>query len=322
MDKPKQYKPLRLAPCLRSYLWGGTRLRKEYNKIGDGVIAESWELSVRRDGMTHIAAGEHAGEPLDTLLCSDFTGMAGSRCPAGTFPLLIKLIDARQDLSVQVHPSDATARREDGEQGKTEMWYVVDCEPDSALYLGFSRAVTPEELTERAQNGTICEVLNRVHVHPGDVFFVTPGTIHAIGAGILIAEIQQNSNTTFRVYDYHRIGADGKPRPLHLRRAAEVLCCTPSDPSAHALSPCPPDGVQEVLLCEFFRVRRAAVKSQIDLSTDRGSFAHLLCVRGAGSIRCGGEDLPLRQGDSYFLPAALGKYTVCGRCEILLSELA
>lgn len=155
MEEQKRYEPLRLEPCLRSYLWGGTRLREEYNKTGDGVIAESWELSVRGDGMSRIASGEHSGEPLEKLLRSDFAGMAGTRCPEETFPLLIKLIDARRDLSVQVHPSDAAARRENGEQGKTEMWYVVDCEPGSTLYLGFSRAVTPEELTERARNGTI-----------------------------------------------------------------------------------------------------------------------------------------------------------------------
>ena len=158
-------------------------------------------------------------------------------------------------------------------------------------------------------------------MHPGDVFFVTPGTIHAIGAGILVAEIQQNSDTTFRVYDYNRVGADGKPRQLHLRRAAEVLRYAPSDPAADTLPPCPPDGVQEVLRCEFFRVRRAAVKTHVELSTDSGSFTHLLCVRGAGSLCCGGKDYPLRQGDSYFLPAALGGYAVRGGCEILLSEI-
>lgn len=319
MEEQKRYEPLRLEPCLRSYLWGGTRLREKYNKTGDGVIAESWELSVRGDGMTRIASGEHSGEPLEKLLRSDFAGMAGTRCPEETFPLLIKLIDARRDLSVQVHPSDATARRENGEQGKTEMWYVVDCEPGSTLYLGFSRAVTPEELTERARNGTICEVLNRVRVHPGDVFFVTPGTIHAIGAGILVAEIQQNSDTTFRVYDYNRVGADGKPRQLHLERAAEVMNYAPMPGAADTLSPCPPDGVQEVLTCEYFRVCRAEVKTRISLSTDGGSFTHLMCVRGEGSILCGGNVYPFRQGDSYFLPAALGEYAVDGDGSLVLS---
>ena len=319
MEESRKYEPLRLKPCLRSYLWGGTRLREEYHKTGAGIIAESWELSVRSDGPTLIGSGAHCGESLADILCADPVGMAGTRCGVAPFPLLIKLIDAQKDLSVQVHPSDASACREKGEQGKTEMWYVVDCEPESTLFLGFSRAVTPDELRQRAQDGTICEVLNRVSVCPGDVFFVRPGTVHAIGAGILVAEIQQNSDTTFRVYDYNRLGADGKPRQLHLERAIEVMNCAPAQGAADTLLPCPPDGVQEVLTCEYFRVRRAEVKRRIDLSTEGGSFTHLMCVRGAGDILCGGRNYPLRQGDSYFLPAALGEYAVEGDGSFVLS---
>ena len=319
MEESRKYEPLRLKPCLRSYLWGGTRLREEYHKTGAGIIAESWELSVRSDGPTLIDSGAHCGESLADILCADPVGMAGTRCGVAPFPLLIKLIDAQKDLSVQVHPSDASACREKGEQGKTEMWYVVDCEPESTLFLGFSRAVTPDELRQRAQDGTICEVLNRVAVHPGDVFFVRPGTVHAIGAGILVAEIQQNSDTTFRVYDYNRLGADGKPRQLHLERAIEVMNCAPAQGAADTLLPCPLDGVQEVLTCEYFRVRRAEVKRRIDLSTEGGSFTHLMCVRGGGDILCGGRNYPFRQGDSYFLPAALGEYAVEGDCSLLLS---
>lgn len=319
MEESRKYEPLRLKPCLRSYLWGGTRLREEYHKTGAGIIAESWELSVRSDGPTLIGSGAHCGESLADILRADPVGMAGTRCGVAPFPLLIKLIDAQKDLSVQVHPSDASACREKGEQGKTEMWYVVDCEPESTLFLGFSRAVTPDELRQRAQDGTICEVLNRVSVCPGDVFFVRPGTVHAIGAGILVAEIQQNSDTTFRVYDYNRLGADGKPRQLHLERAIEVMNCAPAQGAADTLLPCPLDGVQEVLTCEYFRVRRAEVKTRISLATDGESFTHLMCVRGEGNIVCGGKVYPFRQGDSYFLPAALGEYAVEGDCSLLLS---
>ena len=319
MEETKKYEPLRLKPCLRSYLWGGTRLRGEYHKTGEGVIAESWELSVRADGQTYIDSGEHCGESLADVLRADPVGMAGTRCGIAPFPLLIKLIDAQKDLSVQVHPSDASACREKGEQGKTEMWYVVDCKPESTLFLGFSRAVTPDELRRRAKDGTICEVLNRVAVHPGDVFFVRPGTVHAIGAGILVAEIQQNSDTTFRVYDYNRLGADGKPRQLHLERAAEVMNYAPMHRAADTLPPCPPDGVQDVLTCEYFRVRRAEVKTRISLATDGESFTHLMCVRGEGNIVCGGKVYPFRQGDSYFLPAALGEYAIEGDGSLVLS---
>ena len=156
-------------------------------------------------------------------------------------------------------------------------------------------------------------------VHPGDVFFVRPGTVHAIGAGILVAEIQQNSDTTFRVYDYNRLGADEKPRQLHLERAAEVMNYAPMHRAADTLPPCPPDGVQEVLTCEYFRVRRAEVKTRISLATDGESFTHLMCVRGEGKILCGGKVYPFRQGDSYFLPAALGEYAVEGDGSLVLS---
>lgn len=321
MEQPREYEPLRLAPCLRSYLWGGTRLRREYHKAGEGVIAESWELSVRADGETRIDSGAHKGESLAAALRADPTGMAGARCGTEPFPLLIKLIDAQKDLSVQVHPSDETACRGNGEQGKTEMWYVIDCAPDSSLYLGFSRTVTPEEFLSRAKDGTIGEVLNRVSVHPGDVFFVRPGTVHAIGAGILVAEIQQNSDTTFRVYDYDRLGADGKPRALHLDRAAAVTDYAPVPNAADTLPPCPPDGVQEVMTCEYFRVRRAAVKTHVALSAVPGSFTHLLCVRGKGSLICNGKEYAFRQGDSWFLPAAFGAYEVRGKCELLLTSV-
>lgn len=174
MEETKKYEPLRLKPCLRSYLWGGTRLRGEYHKTGEGVIAESWELSVRADGQTYIDSGEHCGESLADVLRADPAGMAGTRCGIAPFPLLIKLIDAQKDLSVQVHPSDAAACREKGEQGKTEMWYVVDCRPESTLFLGFSRAVTPDELRRRAKDGTICEVLNVWRYTPATYFSCAP----------------------------------------------------------------------------------------------------------------------------------------------------
>ena len=197
------------------------------------------------------------------MSCAPIPSVAGARCGIAPVPLLIKLIDAQKDLSVQVHPSAPAAKK--GEQGKTEMWYVVDCRPESTLFLGFSRAVTPDELRRRAKDGTICEVLNRVAVHPGDVFFVRPGTVHAIGAGILVAEIQQNSDTTFRVYDYNRLGADGKPRKLHLERAAEVMNYAPMHRAADTLPLCPRTAC-EVLTCELFP--RPPRGMRISLATD------------------------------------------------------
>ena len=310
MEETKKYEPLRLKPCLRSYLWGGTRLRGEYHKTGEGVIAESWELSVRADGQTYIDSGEHCGESLADVLRADPVGMAGTRCGIAPFPLLIKLIDAQKDLSVQVHPSDASACREKGEQGKTEMWYVVDCKPESTLFLGFSRAVTPDELRRRAKDGTICEVLNRVAVHPGDVFFVRPGTLHAIGKGIVVAEVQQNSNVTYRVYDYGRVGADGKPRALHVKQALEVMRRTP--PEQHDFSP-------HLAKCDYFTVD--VVAGGHTGTADESSFVSLLITEGEGRLTCGGETVQAKKGDSFFITAGSGAYALTGSCKALLTTV-
>ena len=189
------YTPLKLRPCYKESLWGGSRLKREFNKAdAPEVAAESWELSCHPDGLSRIKGGPHDGADLVSMGALDRDGFWGRACPAGEFPLLVKLIDARRELSVQVHPSDETALP--GERGKAEMWYIVDCAPQAALYLGFSRKISREEFLHRAEDGTVCQVLNRVPVSRGDVFYILPGTIHAIGAGILIAEIQQNSNTT------------------------------------------------------------------------------------------------------------------------------
>ena len=317
MEETKKYEPLRLKPCLRSYLWGGTRLRGEYHKTGEGVIAESWELSVRADGQTYIDSGEHCGESLADVLRADPAGMAGTRCGIAPFPLLIKLIDAQKDLSVQVHPSDASACREKGEQGKTEMWYVVDCRPESTLFLGFSRAVTPDELRRRAKDGTICEVLNRVAVHPGDVFFVRPGTVHAIGAGILVAEIQQNSDTTFRVYDYNRFGADGKPRQLHTAEATDAIDFNYGKeyfrPAVAA-----PGSVKEIVSTPFFTTNVIEVDGEVRRDyASLDSFVAYICTDGALRADTDGGSEKLAALESLLLPAEIDEAVLSGKGTLL-----
>ena len=312
--------PMRLRPAFKDNLWGGDRLKKDYHKQTDMTpLAESWELSCHKDGSSFIENGPYAGMSLADYV-KTFPEAAGTRAQAfPAFPILFKLIDAKDNLSVQVHPDDAYALRVEGEYGKTEMWVVLDCQPGAKLVYGFRKPVTKEEFRAHIQENTLMELVNEVEVHKGDVFFIQSGTLHAIGKGIVIAEIQQNSDTTFRVYDYNRLGADGKPRQLHLERAAEVMNYAPMYRAADTLPPCPPDGVQEVLTCEYFRVRRAEVETRIPLATDGESFTHLMCVRGEGNIVCGGKVYPFRQGDSYFLPAALGEYAVEGDGSLVLS---
>ena len=318
-----EYTPLRMRPCYKEYLWGGGRLKREYNKPdAPEITAESWELACHPDGLSVVAEGSLAGLTLDQLGELDRDGFWGSACPKGEFPILVKLIDADRDLSVQLHPSDAAARY--GEQGKAEMWYVVDCKPQSYLYIGFSRKISEEEFLCRAKSGTICEVLNRVPVSRGNVFYILPGTIHAIGAGIIIAEIQQNSNTTFRVYDYQRKDSNGDLRPLHLERAAEVLSYVPIVPEesrANSGAIFPNFSMTEMFSCNHFRAYRIDVRTSVDLRCDGQSFQHLLCVEGSGAICTNEKTYPLRRGDSFFLPAAMGDYRLGGVCRVLLSRI-
>lgn len=315
------FEPLRLRPCYKGYLWGGERLKREFHKQdAPEVTAESWELACHTDGKSVIDGGAYDGMSLLQLSGIDHDGYWGKNCQGEEFPLLVKFIDAKQNLSVQVHPSDASALP--GERGKAEMWYIVECEPQSYMYLGFSQKLTRAEFLRRAKDGSILEVLNKVPVSRGDVFYILPGTVHSIGAGIVIAEIQQNSSTTFRIYDFGRRDAQGQFRPLHLDRAAQVLSYDPISPvkcRANNGVTFPAFTLMEMFSCPYFRAFRVDVQTEVELNCDGNSFQHLLCVEGAGRIISGGKSFPFIRGDSFFLPAALGKYRIQGRSRLLLS---
>jgi mannose-6-phosphate isomerase len=221
-----KYDPVKLSPTFKDYLWGGERLKNEFNKKCDMTpLAESWELSAHRDGQSVVIGGEYDGLSLTEYIERIGKEALGENSAKyDYFPLLIKLIDAKGDLSVQVHPSDEYALKNEGEYGKAEMWYILDCDEGACLYYGFSRTVSREEYADAIKEGRLCELLNRVPVKKGDVFFIPAGTVHAIGSGILICEIQQNSNTTYRVFDYNRRDKNGNLRPLHIEKALEVSC--------------------------------------------------------------------------------------------------
>lgn len=307
------------APC-KDYLWGGTRLRDEYGKRSDKEkIAESWELSCHKDGQSVIENGEFAGKTLSEYIEIKGKGVLGKN--AGKFeyfPILIKLIDAKDNLSVQVHPENDYALRVEGEYGKTEMWYIVDCDEGAELLYGFKKPITREEFARRIRENTLLEVTNNVPVHKGDVFFIEAGTLHAIGKGILIAEIQQNSNTTYRIYDYGRVGADGKPRELHVEKACEVTkLIPPTRPTKPMGEPVQREGYAETLLasCEYFTVKRLEIAVKAALTADEGSFVSLLVLDGAVTV--GG--VSLKKGDSAFIPAGEGAFMIEGEGEVILS---
>ena len=316
--------PLKLAPAFKDYLWGGERLKSEYGKHTRlSPLAESWELSCHKDGPSTIVNGPDAGRTLAEY-AARHPACVGTRHTDGVFPVLIKLIDAARPLSVQVHPDDAYAQRVEGEPGKTEMWYVVDAQPGAQLYYGFQRELTREEAARRIADGTLTDVLNAVPVKAGDVFFIDAGTVHAIGADILIAEIQQNSNTTYRVFDYGRLGADGKPRALHVEKALDVARLCPPERSAGPIGKPEQNGdCTSTLLakCGYFTARLLDVAGSAPLCADGESFHSLLCLSGSGAVICGGGAVPFAKGDSLFLPAGLGAYTIAGRAQLVLTTL-
>ena len=315
-----------IAPC-KDYIWGGNRLREEYGKkLDSDRIAESWELSCHRDGQSVIDGGEFGGKTLSEFIeANGKTAVLGTNCDRfESFPILIKLIDAKDNLSVQVHPSDEYALKADGEYSKTEMWYVVDCAEGAEIIYGFKSEISKEEFERRIEENTLLDVVNRVPVHKDDVFFIESGTLHGIGKGILIAEIQQNSNTTYRVYDYGRVGSDGKPRELHVEKALDVTERIPQKCSSSAQGQ--PEkvggGVRTLLRsCEYFNVNKLEIDDTMMLSADEKSFKSLLFLDGKAEIKDADGVRTAVKGDSFFVTAGSGDFSVTGKCEAILSDI-
>ena len=317
--------PIKLKPAFKDYLWGGTRLRDDFGKDCDfDKIAESWELSCHKDGNSVVADGEFAGLTLAQYIEKEGKSVLGTNCEKfENFPILIKLIDAKDNLSVQVHPNNEYAQRVEGEYGKTEMWYVVDCDEGASLLYGFKHNITKEEFRERIENNTLLEVTNSVPVKKGDVFFIEAGTLHAIGKGILIAEIQQNSNTTYRIYDYGRVGADGKPRQLHIDKAVDVTNLCPAKPYPQS-EPVDMGGWTKKRLakCEYFTVDVINVDPSAALEADKSSFVNILVLDGGCVLSSEGNDaVELKKGDSVFIPAGLGKFELTGKCSAVMTHI-
>ncbi len=313
------YPPVKLSPAFKDYIWGGDKLKRKFNKQSPlEKIAESWELSAHKDGQSVIADGEYRGLTLQEYLMVQGEHILGTCCEKyNYFPLLIKLIDAKGDLSVQVHPSDAYALKHEGEYGKTEMWYILDCEEGASLYYGFAESITREVYEAAIREGKLTDILNRVPVKRGDVFFIPAGTVHAIGAGIMICEIQQNSNTTYRVYDYNRRDKDGNLRPLHIEKALAVSCLDKS-PALPEI----PDGDNVLLAeCDYFAVRRLRLGHQQTILTGTESFTSLLVTEGQGYLVWEDGRMEFSKGDSIFIPAADGRYEIIGMGELILSRV-
>ena len=310
---------LKLKPSCKDYLWGGRRLIEEYGKTYDGdVLAETWELSCHPDGPSRIKNGKYAGKTLQEYIDMEGREVLGTHCRRfRDFPILTKFIDAKDNLSIQVHPDNRYALKNEGQYGKTEMWYVMDAGKEAFLYYGFKREVGLEEFARRIEEDTLLEVLNAVPVQKGDVLFIESGTIHAIGKDILIAEIQQNSNVTYRVYDYGRVGKDGKKRDLHIEKALAVTNRVPiiKDKSSYP----------HIADCDYFTVDKlnldGNVMKRMEGNVSDASFASILILDGEGTIQSGGEAEAYRKGDSFFIPAGSGPYTMEGSCDALITTI-
>ncbi|MBR6996913.1 MAG: class I mannose-6-phosphate isomerase [Ruminococcus sp.] len=316
-------RPFYLKAPVKDYIWGGTKLRELFGKEGGDRLAESWELSCHPDGECYIDGGEFDGMKLSDFV-NEHPEAVGSGFKSGdSFPVLVKLIDAKNDLSVQVHPNDEYAHKYENDNGKTEMWYVIDAAPGSELIYGFSEELSKDEFRKAIEDNTLMEKLRRVPVKQGDVFFIEPGTLHAIGKGILIAEIQQSSNVTYRVYDYGRLGADGKPRPLHIEKALEVTNTKPLDPERPVYG-LELDGVVTQLLadCQYFNVNRHRLIKELELYADKNSFAHVLMIGGSGGeLVADNYRLELTMGSSVFVPAGTGAFAIKGNCDVIVTTI-
>ena len=310
---------LKLAPALKDYLWGGQRLKEEFGIAYDGdVLAEAWELSCHPDGPSIITNGEYEGKTLKEYIDEQGMEVLGTNCRRfREFPILAKFIDAKENLSIQVHPSNGYALKNEGQYGKTEMWYVVDALPGSFLYYGFKEKISKEEFSERIKSNTLTDVLNAAEVHKGDVLFIESGTLHAIGKGILIAEIQQNSNITYRIYDYGRIDKNGRKRDLHIERALEVTNTVPIVKSG--------ESYPHIADCDYFTVDKlnldGKLMNQMQGSVLEDSFLSILILDGEGSISSHGEKINYRKGDSILITAGSGDWQIEGTCDALLTTI-
>lgn len=299
---------IKLQPVLKDYLWGGMKLGPLFGRDNGGKkMSESWEVSVHPDGESLCEGGTFADYLRAHPTAVDKEG--------SDFPVLIKYIDAAQNLSVQVHPDDAFARREENDNGKTEMWYIVQADAGAGIYCGFRRDTGREEFLRRVADGTVEELLNFIPVKAGDCYLIKAGTVHAIGAGCVICEVQQSSNVTYRVYDYNRLGADGKPRQLHVEKAVRVINFAKFRDETGSGAPEQVAGgtLRRLTACSYFSCRELALDGKYTECNDR-SFTAVNVLSGEGRA----DGTPFRAGDSFFVPCGEA-FSLEGNARIILT---
>lgn len=321
-------KPFLLQPACKEALWGGQKLKEHFGKQADlDNIAESWECSTHPEGPSTVATGEHKGMLLTEVLQKHPEYLGTHPRTKGELPILVKFIDARQKLSVQVHPGDEYAKlHEQGQLGKTEMWYVLEADKDGELIYGFYRDMDSAAVRKSVKDGSIEKYLQKVKVRRDDVFYIPAGTVHGIGAGNLIAEVQESSNLTYRLYDYDRIDKQGQKRKLHVEKAlavADLKGSTPPRQPLRVLRYTPGSATEFLCRCKYFQVERLLLNTEdkkklAELYTGSNSFQALLCIDGAGQlVMSDGEKLTYTKGSCIFIPANAGNLQLCGKTQFL-----
>ncbi|MHB1483251.1 MAG: type I phosphomannose isomerase catalytic subunit [Saccharofermentanales bacterium] len=318
--------PIKMQPAFKDYIWGGDCLIKDFGKqCNYKTAAESWELSAHPNGQSTAVNGPLAGKPLSEIIEKFGKRSLGSDTAGkDRFPILIKFIDSRQNLSVQVHPDDEYALRNEGDYGKTEMWYVVQAIEGSGIFCGFKDDITKERFRESIADDSLTDLLNWIPVKKGDTFFITPGTVHAICEGVVIAEIQQNSDVTYRIYDYNRKGPDNKGRVLHIDKALDVSRLSKDEFDGKPLrQPVDIPGAKMTVLaeCVYFNVKEYEISDEFEMTAGQESFQGLVFVEGNGVILYGETQIEFKRGDTFFIPADMGKYTIKGRSTALIAEV-
>ncbi|MDD5676625.1 MAG: class I mannose-6-phosphate isomerase [Kiritimatiellae bacterium] len=304
--------PLMFKPVYKNYIWGGDRIARRYGRsLPPGIYAESWEITDRAEGINVVINGSLAGKDIHELTQIYGTELLGR--PQERFPLLIKLIDSKERLSVQVHPDENAAKSANGE-AKAEMWYVLDADPGAEVFVGFKPGVNEHRFREALATGKVGDLLKQVSVHQGDVIYIPGGCVHTIGAGALILEVQQNSNTTYRVFDWDRVGANGKPRELHIEQAMKVIlwqgiaASHQPMPSVPAKSPQKGNTIVERLRTPYFRFEELGVAGIMDCPLDTHSFHALFLEKGLVRIKSGSVLVDVTPGTTILIPDCLKEY--------------
>lgn len=316
--------PLHFRPEFKERVWGGRALERFGFEVPPGSIGEGWMIADHPNGVSYVTNGELAGQGLDAVreaYGEAWFGTRGGRSGNGRFPLLIKLLDCNDDLSVQVHPNDHYEGLPKGELGKTEMWYVLSAKPDAKIIYGLKPGVTRESMARAIEEGRIMDTLQEVPVQAGDAFYIPAGTVHALCAGVVVAEIQQNSDTTYRLYDYNRPGLDGKPRELHIEDSLNVTAFEGSDAARMKTDGAKAGEWLTLASSPYFVTEKGIVQGEWKLSTSPESFVIIIVCEGEGTIGWDSGVVTAKAGDCFLLPAPLGEYTLDGRMTVLRSRV-